>query len=51
VVRLLRALDKLHLFEQFEPQRNISPIAILKMESKMPKRVSKKGAAISNRSR
>lgn len=40
-VRVLRALDKLHLFEQFQPHRNISPIAIVKNEGKMPQRVSK----------
>lgn len=42
LVRLLRALDKLEIFEQFLPVKNISPLTIIKQENKKPKRASKK---------
>jgi transcriptional regulator with XRE-family HTH domain len=42
LVRLLRALDQLELFEQFLPVTNISPIAFIKQQVKAPVRASKK---------
>lgn len=42
LVRLIRALDKLQLFENFQPVTNISPLAIIEQESKKPARASKR---------
>jgi hypothetical protein len=41
-VRLLRALDKLDLLESFLPSNNISPLAMIKMQERIPKRVGRK---------
>jgi transcriptional regulator with XRE-family HTH domain len=42
LVQLLRALDQLHIFNQFKVIEKISPIQLAKLEQKKRKRASKK---------
>ena len=42
LIQLLRALDQLHIFDQFKVIEKISPIQLAKLEQKKRKRASKK---------